>query len=203
VTIVAGSLVSVTDQGPAARSFAVGGSTIPTVVASDAAYNNKPVFSFAHSSARFQAMWSVSQPVTRFVVGNTAGTGGLPQYLCDGATGYLGLSGTSTTGGECYANASLTFGTSCAAKQVFCVVYNGASSKVSVSAHTEASGNVGTSTPGGMTIGSDAGGTYGCGTAGAVGKVALVLQVDAVLSLAQRNTNEDLLGAYYAKSIAA
>ena len=200
VTTALGFVTAVLDQGVNAHDLTAAGAVSPTRNATDAAYNNKPTFGFSDVSSRLvSAAYAVTQPITRFVVGNTSGGGGgLPQYLCDGLSGYLGISGSTTTGGEAYASVSFTFATSVASPQVICVAYNGASSVLSISAQTEATGNVGTSIPGGITIGSNAGGSYGC-----MGKVALVLQISGTLTLAQRNVNKLTLGAYYGKSIAA
>ena len=200
-TLTGSDVTAVADQGPTAKAL-TGVGTLPTLVASNAGYNNRATWNFAdNTSSLDSAAFAISQPVTRFVVGHSSGVGALPHYLADGLSGYLGLSGSGTGGGgsaEMYAGGGYSISVDPTVKRVWTEQFSGATSRFSASSNTETVGTANASSPGGIRLGVTNTGGFGIGAAGAL---ALQLQIYGTLTQGQRDTNRALLGAYYGITI--
>jgi IPT/TIG domain len=196
VTEVGGFVTAVADSGNSLRPLNSGGTILPTLIASDAAYNGKPVFAFSANNSHLKtAPVSDLQPVTCFLVGNTNGSSST-QYLLDGFADFCSIIGNAATDASIYAGATLTVPGNLSVTQVFSAVFNNLTSFASQSSNTETAGNGGPGVPGGFYLGS-----YRAGGFGSLGKIALCLRISGNLSKAQRDTNRTTLGAYYGKAI--
>ena len=191
--------------GDANRNLAQGTAGFqPTFVASDANLNGRPsvLFTAASSTRLVSGTWAAAptQPLTMYMAmrGGTQSN----QYITDGKAG-RGLIQQIDAGGKAafYAGSTVSSTISLlSTSAILCGVYNGASSSGYVNHYSsaDASGNFGTNTFDGITV--------GCGFNAANffgGNVAEILVYAAAHSAGQRQVVMQYLGAKYGISVTA
>jgi len=160
--------------------------------------NGRDVVRFPGSDRRLKtASWSLAQPFTALVVWklNTGaagqnvidgiGTGRAAIYWRSGVSKHGSFLGTSILDGRTLSAPSSAFLTS--------LIANGASTKIYYNASLDVSGNSGTSAPGGITVGGEAG-----TGADLIGDVAEILIFGSSLSDANRQAAEAYLNSKWA-----
>jgi|GEM_PF-3453669 len=184
------------------------GSKQPTRNTSDAAYNNQTTLSFATASSQelVSGTWaaSLAEPETIFFVGHQIASASPYVFTDDALTTNLRLM-DNNGGGQvlrAYAGASLNSAVSCAAPFVSAVEFNGATSKIYMSAITATvSGSTGVAPANraGLRLGVQGGG----GGQYLNGKIAEVIIYGSVLSLSDRTAVTNYLGTRYGITIGA
>lgn len=176
----------------------------PTFVASDSNLGNRPslLFTAASSTRLVSGAWSSApaQPLTMYMA--MRGGSQSNQYITDGKAG-RGLIQMIDAGGKAafYAGSTVSSTISLiSTSAILCGVFNGASSSGYVShySNSDASGNFGTNTFDGITV--------GCGFNAANffgGNIAEILVYGAAHSAAQRQTVVQYLGTKYGVSVSA
>jgi hypothetical protein len=194
--------------GDANRNLTQGtGSAQPTLNASDAAYNNQATLSFLGASAQrlISGTFAASDPAptTWYFAGNTTAIAAI-QLLLDFSPGLDGPQiGVQADGKSprMYDGAGPVLVTGdISVKVACCVVLNGASSAMYISASTTAagSGNAGSVTQTALTIGSGA-----VGSSPLTGKVAELFGYSGAHTQAQRALALAYMGTRYAITIGA
>lgn len=179
------------------------GSAKPTLNASDAAYGGQPTVAFLASSSQClnTASWSLAQPDTVYVVGESTGANGLQQEFYDNINASLQHAIYIPSGGDWSAfdgSGLVSTNTTRGSAQAFCVVSNGASSAfyINSSAAAVASGAIGANTiTGGICLGG-----FDSSSNFLSGKIAELLIYSGAHTAAQVSAVFKYLAARYGKT---
>lgn len=148
VTLNGSNVSAMRDLSPNGRNFSQGvAANQPTLVASDSAYNGRPVLTTDGDDwLDAIAAWNLVQPVTIYVVGQIGNSADYKTFVDAGAGSRLIVRGTAGEGLSMFGgSANIEPGASIAGPSIVCAVFNGASSAGYVSNVTASiTGNPGT-----------------------------------------------------------
>jgi hypothetical protein len=172
----------------------------PIYRASVATFNNQPALQF-DGTDWLRGAWSatLSQPNTYFVVCKFD-SGGATTFMYDGddASNRHALYVVSGVW-RLFAGADFITGVSVNANvNIYMAIYNGASSQLAINGTESGTGNPGTQTPDGFTVGADR-----AGSSDMTGYYGEVLVFDANLTTADKNRVQNYLAAKYGISVTA
>lgn len=204
ITLNGGNVSAWADQsgkGDANRNHLQGtAANQPLWNASDSGYGNQSTITFDNTNDGLQSgNWSVAPPTvgTLFIVGNSDGAATNRNFFGDkGALQYC-LYQDAASGMNYFQSAGLVLGGDSASKHVFCVDMNGATTKIYRDQLTaNVTGNAGAVAIPATTVGALTATTFPLN-----GKIAEVIVVSTIATLAQRTAAEAYLGARYAQVI--